>query len=75
MKNQYYRLIKDGIEEGHGMIDPEKNEGFLQIGKQIYRIVEKQASEQWNTGHHEKLPPPGCNQPPLAASDQQEIPF
>lgn len=55
MSMQYFRLIRDGIEQGHGMLDPDKREGFIQIGKSIYQLTEKKNGERWSGNKEERI--------------------
>jgi len=59
MSIEYFRLIRDGIEQGHGMLDPDKREGFIQLGRSIYQLTEKKNGERWS-GNKEERTCPDC---------------
>ena len=57
------------------MIDDEGT-GYLALVGAIKPLLlkEKVFGETWD-GKHERLPGPGCNQPPVAQSEEEQTPF
>lgn len=72
MATEYFTIVQGGRHVGVGHVDTETGIGTINlIGSGVYRI----AGEIAQDGNHDRLPGPGCNQPPVSESTDEELPF